>query len=163
MKRDQFVTALETFFKGPRPYRHLYVWHGEADDLMSLLPAGRARALNLFQVATELNRHPLARDEANELLHDALRLQLRDWYAGGAKAHPVLVATGCELLARYQVGLQPFYEVLTDYSMIILVCSAEDAAYDPKGRLPGYVRCEPGATLTYLSRLVEDNHVIEAS
>lgn len=162
MKRDQFVTALEIFFKSPQPYRHLYVWHGQVDDLKSLLPTGRAQVLHLFQVAAELDRHPLAQDEANELLRDALRFWLRDWYTDRVKTHPVLVVTGGELLARYQVGLQAFYEVLTDRSMIILACSAEDAAYDPKGRLPGYVRCEPSATLTYLSRLVKDDHVIEA-
>jgi len=73
------------------------------------------------------------------------------------------VVTGCSLLARYRVGLQPFYEVLTDHTMVVLVCPAAtvgSAAYDPAGRLPDYVRCEPGATLAYLSRLVEDDHVV---
>jgi hypothetical protein len=46
--------------------------------------------------------------------------------------------------------------------MVVLVCSAADASYDPGGRLPLYVQCDPGATLTYLSHLVEDNHIIEA-
>ena len=162
MKRDQFEATLEAFLQGPQPYRHLYVWYGEADDLMLLLPSGRAQPLDIFQLAAELSHHPFAQDEANELLRDALRARLRDWYTGGADSHPVLVVTGCELLARYRVGLQPFYEVLTDRSMIILVCSAADASYDPSGRLPGYIHCEPGATLAYLSRLVEEDHVIEA-
>ena len=56
--------------------------------------------------------------------------------AEDASAHPILMVTGCELLARYRIGLQPFYEVLTGHSMVILVCSAEDATYDPAGRLP---------------------------
>ena len=119
--------------------------------------------LDIFGLAAELSHHPFAQDEANELLRDALRAKLRDWYAGGADACPVLVITGTELLARYRIGLQPFYEVLTDRLMIILVCSAADASYDPAGRLPSYAHCESGATLAYLSRLVEDNHVIEAS
>jgi len=163
MKREQFEAILSTFLSGPQPYRHLYVWYGEVSDLTSLLPVGCVGRLDIFQVAAELGRYPFAKDEANQLLGDALRVRLRDWYAGGAEGHPVLVVTGCELLARYQIGLHLFYEVLTDRSMITLVCSAEDASYDPAGRLPGYVRCEPGATLTYLSRLVEDNHVVEAS
>lgn len=163
MKRDQFAATLESFFQSPQPYRHLYIWHGKADDLMPLLPPGRAQSLDIFQLAAELNCHPFTQDAANELLRDALRARLRDWYAGGADAHPVLVVTGCKLLARYRVGLQPFYEVLTGRSMVILVCSAADASYDPTGRLPGYVHYESGATLAYLSQLAEDDHVIETS
>jgi hypothetical protein len=163
VKRDQFAKTLRAFLSGPQPYRHLYLWYGETDDLISLLPAGCAQRLDFFQVTAELDHYPFAQDEAGELLRDALRVQLRDWYAGGAEYHPILVVIGCELLARYRVGLHPFYEVLTDRSMVILVCAAADAAYDPQGRLPGYVHCEPGATLAYLSRLVEDDHVVEAS
>jgi hypothetical protein len=163
MRSDQFKATLEAFLQSPQPYRHLYVWHGEVDDLMSLLPSGHVESLDTFRLAAELSHHPFAQDEANELLRDALRARLRDWYAGGSDARPVLVVTGTELLGRYRVGLQPFYEVLTDHSMVILVCSAEDATYDPAGRLPGYVRCEPGATLAYLSRLFEEDHVIEPS
>jgi len=163
MKRDQFVAVLEAFFRGPQPYRHLYVWHGEADNLMSLLPPGRMQPLDVFELTAGSSHYPFADEEANELLRDALRARLQDWYAGGADSHPVLVVTGCELLARYRVGLQPFYEVLTDRSMIILVCSAADASYDPAGRLPDYVHCEPGATPAYLGRLVEDDHVVEAN
>jgi hypothetical protein len=159
MKLEQFRTTLDAFLQGPQPYRNLYVWYGEDDGLMALLPAGRTQSLNLFQLAAELNRHPFAQDEANELLRDALRARLRGWYS--ADTHPILIVTGCELLARYRVGLQPFYSVLTDRSMVILICSALDAAYDPAGRLPGYVQCEPGTTLAYLSRLVEDDHVVE--
>ena len=163
MKRDQFAATVEAFLRGPQPYRHLYVWHGEPDDLVSLLPLGQMQPLDIFGLAAELSHHPFAQDEASELLRDALRAELRVWYARGTDAHPLLVITGCELLARYQIGLQLFYEVLTERSMIVLVCSAADASYDPAGRLPGYVRCEPGTTLAYLSRLVEDNHVIEVS
>jgi hypothetical protein len=163
MIRDQFAAMVEAFFQGAQPYRHLYLWHGEVDELSSLLPSGRFQSLDCFCLAAGLSRYPFARDEANELLRDALRSRLRDWYAEDASAHPILMVTGCELLARYRIGLQPFYEVLTGHSMVILVCSAEDATYDPAGRLPAYVRCEPNATLAYLSRLVEDGNIIESS
>lgn len=162
MTRDEFVGVLEAFFRGPQPYRNLYVWHGEADELASLIPPGRMQPLDIFSMAAELSEHPFAQDEASELLRDALRARLREWYTGGADSRPILVVSGCELLARYRVGLQPFYQVLTDNSMIVLVCSAADAAYDPAGRLPGYVHCESGATLAYLGRLIEDDHVIAA-
>jgi len=163
MKRDQFVTALDAFFQGPRPYRHLYVWRGEANDLMLLLPSDRVQRLDMFRLAADLSHHPLAQVEANQLLRDALHERLRHWYTSDAESRPVLVLTGCELLARYEVSLQPFYQVLTYESMVILVCSAADSSYDPAERLPAYVHCEPGTTLSYLSRLVEDDHVIETS
>lgn len=165
MRLDRFRTILETFLRAPQPYRNLYVWHGEVegtDGLRSLLPSDQMQSLDLFQMTGGLSHHPFARDEVSELLRDALRARLRDWYTDDVSTQSVLVVTGCELLARYGVGLQPFYEALTDRGMIILVCSAADAAYDPAGRLPVYVRCEPGATLAYLSRLVEDDHVVEA-
>jgi hypothetical protein len=162
MRRDQFAATLESFFVSPQPYRHLYVWHGEVDDLMSLLPPNCVQPLDIFQLAGQLGRHPFPQDEANEVLRDQMRARLREWLPARADTHPVVVVSGCELLARYRVDLQPFYEVLTERSMVILACSAADASYDPAGRLPGYVRCEPSRTLAYLSRLVEDNHVIEA-
>lgn len=163
MKQDQFTSKLDTFFQGPEPYRHFYLWHGEVDDVSFLLPSGYVQRLDMFRLASELSHYPLAQQEASELLRDVLRTQLRVWYERDGDQHPVLIVTGCELLARYRVGLQPFYEVLTDRTMVILVCSAADAAYDPAGRLPSYVRCEPGATLAYLSPLLEDDHVVEPS
>lgn len=163
MRGGQFAAVLKGFFVSPQPYRHLYVWHGEVNDLMDLLPRNRVQSLDIFKLAGELDRHPFAQNEANELLRDALRARLQEWLSTAADAHPVVVVNGCELLARYRVDLQPFYEVLTDRLMVILVCSAADASYDPAGQLPGYVHCEPGRTLAYLSRLVEDNHVVEVS
>lgn len=160
MNRTRFQAVIAAFLQGPQPVRQLYLWHGEASDLLALLPPGRTQPLDIFELAAGLSRHPFAQDEAHELLLDALRARLRDWYRSGADAQPILVVTGCSLLARYRVGLQSFYEVLTDRAMIVLVCPAADAAYDPAGRLPGYIRCEPGATLAYLSRLVEDDHVV---
>ena len=163
MTRNEFEAVVKAFFQGPQPYRHLYLWHGEAKDLMRLLPSGRVRLLDLFRLAAELSHHPFAQDEAGELLRDAIQAELMNWHGRGVESHPVLVVTGCELLARYWVGLQPFYQVLTDRSMVVLVCSAANVSYEPAGRLPDYVHCEPGATLSYLSRLVEENHVVAAS
>jgi len=160
MKLDQFKITLDAFLSSPQPYRNLYVWYGEADGLAALLPAGQTQSLDLFQLAAGLSHHPFAQDEANELLRDVLRARLRAWYSDSAGLHPIMIVSGCELLARYRVGLHPFYDVLTDHSMVILICSAVDAAYNPAGRLPGYVQCEPGTTLAYLSRLVEDDHVV---
>ena len=162
MKRQEFATLLEVFLKAPPPYRHLYLWHGEADGLSALLPPGKTSSLDLFELAARLPSRPLAQEEAQRVLGAALRKAVQEWAASDAEVRPILVVKGSQLLARYRVSLASFYEALTARLMVVLVCSAADASYDPGGRLPLYVQCDPGATLTYLSQLVEDNHIIEA-
>jgi len=161
MKREQFQIVLTSFLREPQPYRHLYLWHGEENDLASLLPPGRVLRLDLYELAAGLTRQPHTQDEAHDVLQDALQSRLRTWYQEDAETHPILLVAGCPLIARYRVSLQPFYNVLTAQTMVLLVTSAADTAYQPAGRLPDYVRCDPGATLAYLGPLVEDDHIVE--
>ena len=154
MTRDEFRIELQAFLAGPHPYPHLYVWHGEPGSLNALLPAGQVQRFNLFELARDLPQHPFALAEAQELLHRAVANWLHGWQFAGAAGQPILVVDGCELLARYKVGLDTFLAVLTDRTIAILLCSAADAAFTPRPKVPGYARCEPGATLAYLTRLV---------
>lgn len=156
MKVGEFADFVAAFLKAPSPYRHLYLWYGEADALQALLPSGKTQSLDLFALAATLESRPLAQSEAQEALSDVLRARVRAWAQRDADARPILVVTGSELLARYRVSLNPFYEALTGQVMVVLVSSARDAAYRPVEPLPSYVICDPGATFTYLSALVED-------
>ncbi|MBN1874409.1 MAG: hypothetical protein JXA33_09270 [Anaerolineae bacterium] len=162
MNRQEFTGWVTAFLNAPQPYRHLYLWHGEAEALSSVVPIAKTAPLDLFALAVELDARPVAQMEAQEVFSDALRDKVRAWARNASTARPILQVTGCELLACYQVGLHPFYEVLTGNRVVILVCSAADAAFNPAGRLPTYVWYTPGATLTYLSNLMEDNHIVEA-
>jgi len=156
MNPAEFADFVAAFLKAPSPYRHLYLWYGEADTLMAQLPPGKTQSLDLFTLAATLESRPLAQSEAQEALSDVLRASVRAWAQRDADARPILVVTGCEVLACYRVSLNPFYEALTGQVMVVLVSSARDAAYRPTESLPNYVICNPGATFTYLSTLVED-------
>lgn len=162
MNRQEFQAVLEGFLKAPSPYRHLYVWHGESDQLAALLPPAKTASLDLFDLAANLTRQPLAHEEAQRALTEALRAAVQRWATTEAQVRPVLLVQGSQLLARYSVSLAALYETMTVGMMVLLLCSSADTSYDPAGRLPPYVQCDPAAPLNYLGQLVDDNHVVEA-
>lgn len=162
MNRQEFQSVLEEFLKAPSPYRHLYVWHGERDQLAILLPPAKTKSLDLFDLAANLVTRPLAQEEAQRVLTAALRTAVQQWASSEAQIRPILEVRGTQLLARYRVSLAPLYDAMTVRMMALLLCSSADTDYDPAGRLPAYVQCDPIMTLTYLSQLLEDDHVVEA-
>ena len=138
--------------------RHLYLWYGDPERLDEMIPAPLLQRLDLYELVGRLTRTPYAVDEARRLLRDRIEQELR---ARATSSDPqVLVVSGCNLLARYSVPLQPFYSFTSDHRVVILVVSRAEAEFTPPPRLPDFVRLVPTVPFDALSRAVGEKNVI---
>jgi len=69
MKRKDFFELLTRFAEQPIPAtltRHVYLWVGEVDDLLSMSPAGLIKKLDLNALCESLTKNPLGDKAAEE-------------------------------------------------------------------------------------------------
>jgi hypothetical protein len=162
MTHDEFTDLLARFVQRPVPAvtgRHVYLWHGEAVALRSLLPSGLAVWLDLFVLAASLSRTPFAADEARRVLHSAIR----DWLRKEAPApgiQQVVVVTGNSLLMRYRVPLDAFFQASSESRLFVFAVSPQEATFQPCYPLPAYVVLHPAATFDYLKANLGEGCVI---
>jgi hypothetical protein len=138
--------------------RHLYLWYGDPDRLEEIIPAPLLQRLDLYELVRRLPRTPYAADEARRLLRDRIEQELRA--RANSSERQVLVVSGCNLLARYNVPLQPFYSFASDHRIVILVVPRAEAEFPPPPQLPDFVRLAPTAPFDALSQAVGEKNVI---
>jgi hypothetical protein len=66
----------------------------------------------------------------------------------------VFVITGCDLLSRYQVPLNLFFQLASEQTMFILVISPAETHFQPTQPLPGYVLLDTAAPFNYVQAAV---------
>ena len=78
-------------------------------------------------------------------------------------AQGILLVLDAELLARYRIGLQPFYDYFVgDRTMTILLISSAKISMD--ANLRGYFTLDDGSVLSYLKPLLAQNdHIVAAA
>ncbi len=168
--------------------RHLYLWHGDLAALENLVPPVLLQRLDLYALTGQLPRTPYAVDEARRVLRAQIERELRDQITSVRQAHrhachestlaveprheysrwqdrrasqQVLIVSGCSLLARYGVPLQPFYAFVSDSRAVVLVVSREETEFVPPAGLPDFVRLAPATTFVALSQVVGDKNVVQ--
>lgn len=162
MTPDDLRRIFEHLTRGPvvatAGGRHLYLWYGDPKRLEEMIPPALLQRLDLYALTSSLPRAPYAADEARRLLRDLIEQELR------ARAMPdacqVLVVSGCNLLARYGVPLQPFYAFVSDSRVVVLAVAREESEFLLPQRLPDFVRLAPTETFVALSRAVGERNVV---
>jgi hypothetical protein len=74
-----------------------------------------------------------------------------------------VVITGCDLLGRYTMPLNVFYETVSDTVMVVFVVSPAETNFIPEIPLPDYININPAATFSYLKNRVGENTVIDTT
>jgi len=147
--------------------RHLYLWHGDLAALENLVPSVLLQRFDLYTLVGQLPRTPYGVGEARRVLRAQIERELRDQITSVRQAQDrrasqqVLIVSGCSLLARYGVPLQPFYSFVSDSRAVVLVVAREEAEFVPPAGLPDFVRLTPAATFSALSRAVGDKNVVQ--
>ena len=163
MTPDDLRQTFERLARGPAVAtmgpRHLYLWHGDLAALENLVPSVLLQRFDLYALAGQLPRTPYAVDEARRLLRAQIERELRDQITRASQQ--VLIVSGCSLLARYGVPLQPFYSFASDNRAVVLVVSREETEFVPPAGLPDFVRLAPAATFVALSQAVGDKNVVQ--
>ena len=181
MTPDDLRQTFERLARGPAVAtmspRHLYLWHGDLAALENLVPSVLLQRFDLYALAGQLPRTPYAVDEARRVLRAQIERELRDQITSVRQAslgyardrqdrctpRQVLIVSGCSLLARYGVPLQPFYAFVSDSRAAVLVVSREETEFVPPAGLPDFVRLAPAATFVALSQVVGDKNVVQGN
>jgi hypothetical protein len=155
MTQDELLDLISRFSQRPLPAlggRHVYLWHGSWEGLKGAIPTQVVAHLDLHRLAATLERAPRARDEASRLLRRAVQKELNERLTSDSQQ--ILVVTGCDLLSRYQVSINPFFQVASEKHMVILIVSPAETYFQPSEPLPDYVTLDASAPFDYLQAAV---------
>jgi len=124
--------------------KEVILWSGSDADLQEATNGAKTVEVDLLDVFDE-NRLPADDDEARRELATGLRTRLQALDCGPGR-RLVLIVRSCGLLARYGLGLKPFYDWFCgDYGLVLIPLAGGEAALAwPEGvtlerdRLSGY-------------------------
>jgi hypothetical protein len=154
MTKDELFNLISRFALRPLPAvngRHVYLWHGSLEILKRGIPVEILISIDLHHLAATLPRAPRMRDEARRLLSQAINTTLNEHESDHQQ---IFVVTGCDLLSRYEVPLNPFFQVASERQMVILVAPLAETHFQPSHPLPSYVVLDPTAPFNYLKAVV---------
>ncbi len=163
MKRSDFFEFLARFAEQPMPAtlnRHMYLWVGEVDDLLSKSPAGLIKKLDLHVLCESLTKTPLGDKAAGRELSDAIDAWISKEFPPSRNQRALLVA-GLDLLYRYRLPLSAFIRLANENTMIILGLSALDANFRPTKPLPSYIQFSPYAILKYAASEISEEAIVK--
>jgi hypothetical protein len=163
MKRSDFFDFLARFAEQPIPAtlnRHMYLWVGEVDDLLSKSPAGFVKYLDLHVLCKSLTKTPLGDKAAGRELSDVIdKWILREFPV--SQLQRALLVTGLDLLCRYRLPLSTFIRLANENCMIILCLSALDANFRPAKPLPSFIQLSPYAILKYAAAEIPEDAIVK--
>jgi hypothetical protein len=126
--------------------KEVVLWAGSEKALQETIGATKHVVLDLLDLF-DPNMLPADDDETRDQLRDRLRTKLKAIQRGPGN-RVVLVVKSIGLLARYQAGLQEFYNwFVGDFTLVVLLL---DLGAD-KFEWPEEVACEPNRLLGYFS------------
>jgi hypothetical protein len=163
MKRNDFCEFLTRFAVQPIPAtfnRHVYLWMGEADDLLSKSPVGFIKKLDLHVLSASLTKTPIGDKSAGRELSDTVDEWISKNFSVNQQQKALLV-TGLDLFFRYRLPLSTFFRLANENVMIILVLSALDVNFRPTKSLPGYVQFAPHAILKYVASEIPEEAIVK--
>jgi hypothetical protein len=152
MTQTEFLNLVSRFANRPLPAlngRHIYLWHGQLNRLEAAIPPGLSTTrINLHHLVSTLPRTPRAHDEARRLLARTIQQNLPERLISNNQQ--IYIITGCDLLSRYQLSLQSFFQLASETQMVILVVPLSETQFQPVVPLPGYVELDAAAPFEYL-------------
>jgi len=155
MTKRELFDLISRFAQRPLPAvngRHVYLWHGSLDVLKRAIPAETFVSIDLRHLAVALPRAPRARDEARRLLNQTIQTTLNEKLEFDHQQ--IFVVTGCDLLSRYEVSLNSFFQLASEKHMIILVVPLAETQFQPSRPLPNYVVLDSTAPFNYLQAVL---------
>lgn len=163
MKRSDFFEFLTRFAEQPIPAtinRHIYLWVGEIDDLLSKSPVGFIKKLDLHVLCGGVTKTPLGDKAAGRILSDAIDEWMSRNFPAGQQQQALLI-TGLDLLYRYRLPLSGFIQLANENNMVIFGLSSMDANFHPTKPIPGYIQFAPYAILKYAASEISEEAIVK--
>ncbi len=157
MTKAELLDLITRFSNRPVPAltggRHVYIWHGQPEALFKAISNKVSfTKVNLHHLAIDLLRTPRATAEARKLLGRAVQKTLNAQLTPNGQQ--IFVVTGCDLLSRYQVSLNPFFELASEQRMVVFVVASAETNFQPPPSLPSYVELDTAVPFEYLQTSV---------
>jgi hypothetical protein len=163
MNRNEFLELLTRFAVQPIPStlnRHVYLWVGETDELISASPPGLIKKLDLHVLCKEITRTPLGDKAAGRELSDAIDEWIISTLAEDLHQQALLV-TGIDILYRYHMPLSAFFRRANEKNMVIFSLSPLDIGFRPVKSLPSIIQFYPDAILKYASSEIPEEAIVK--
>jgi hypothetical protein len=167
MKLSELIEMIDHFAQSPIPSlhgRHVYLWHGSATSLKTIIPPIAQEWLDLHSLTTHLPRTPRANDEASKLLRREIESVLQR-IRSSEDRQKIIGITGCDLLSRYKVSANPFFTVASERTMVILVIESIETHFrlSPSVILPEYVNLDTAAPFRYVQAMIGEAATVNIS
>lgn len=163
MKHSEFLEFLARFAIRPIPAtfnRHIYLWLGEVDELISECPTGFMQRLDLCALCKDMTHTPLGDKAAGRELSEAIENWLHTNFPTGSQQQALLVE-GLVLLYRYHIPISVFIQLANERNMVILVLSTLDVNFRPAKPLPSYVQFSPYSILKYVTLEIPEEAIVK--
>lgn len=163
MKRSDFFDLIARFAQHPIPAtinRHVYLWMGDVDSLLSNCPAGFIKKLDLHALCSSLTRTPLGDKAAGRELSDAIDEWILKEFPVSQRQRALLI-TGLDLLYRYRLPLSIFVRLANESTMIVLGLSALDINARPARSLPAYIQFSPHSILRHVAAEIPEEALVK--
>jgi len=163
MKPSDFFDFLSRFARQPIPAilnRHVYLWVGETNDLISKSSPGLIKKLDLHMLCESLPKTPIGDKAAGRVLSEAIDEWISKNFIIGQQQQ-VLLVTGLDLFYRYRLPLSVFIRLANENTAIILVLSALDTKFHPTKVLPSNIQFSPSAILKYVASEIPEEAIVK--
>jgi hypothetical protein len=163
MNRSDFLEFLTRFACQPIPAtinRHIYLWIGEIDELISSCPPSFIQELDLHVLCRGITKTPLGDKAAGRVLSDAIDEWVLRNFPASSQQQAILV-TGLDLLYRYRLPLSTFIRLANENFMVILGLSALDVNFCPTKPLPKYIQFSPYTILKYAASEIPEEAIVK--
>jgi hypothetical protein len=137
--------------------RELILWFGAESKLIPILTSVQVEILDLLDTFDPTSL-PVDDDEVRRHLSQSLRKCLQS-ISREANKRTALIVRSAGLLARYQVGVQDFYNwFCNDFSMVILLVEG----HCNESEWPDEVECAPDRLVEYFTKSDLIKRLVEA-
>jgi len=163
MIQSELLDLIARFADHPIPAltnRHIYLWIGETNDLISQCPTGFFKILDLHSLCQDLNKVPYGKGAAGRELSSAIENWIAEEFLPSREQRGLLV-TGLDLLYRYCLPMSMFMRLASESCMIVLAISELDVNFRPTKVLPAFIQLSPYEILNYVTTEIPEEAIVK--
>jgi hypothetical protein len=163
MKQSELLELITRFADHPIPAltnRHIYLWIGEMNDLISKCPVRFFSILDLHRLCQDLSKVPYGEEAARRQLESTIETWIAKEFPSGRQQRGLLV-TGLDLLYRYRLPMSMFFQIASENCMIVLVISALDVDFRPTKVLPAFIHFSSNEIFKYIATEIPEEAIVK--
>lgn len=155
MKIEEFKKSISRSLNKSLSGRHLYVWNGKIDKLISFIENHNTiHKLNVEEIVINLQNNLSDEKEIKKATLKELEKELDLWYQSSKN---ILIINSIFLLIRYAISTNIFYNYLSDNKIIILAIPI----YNYPGKLPDYLNYNSKYILDKITEVIGKDKILE--